>query len=250
MTNLHASLSGRRIVITGAGRGLGRSLAIVAADRGADVVLLGRNLDALGAVADVIRLRTQRDAAVVHCDLALPRSIDDACRAVLNAGAAVDVLINNAAPWLPGDLRAVSNAQIVEAISASVTGTILITKGLLPGLMRSTSADIVSIVSTAGWPGWDVGGASAAFHAAKHGQSGFSDALRHELKASGVRVSALYPPNFDDSEPRASNADDAHSSPASQRLTSREIVETVFFVIAAPRACSYPVIILDSMADQ
>jgi NAD(P)-dependent dehydrogenase (short-subunit alcohol dehydrogenase family) len=238
------NLSGRRFVITGAGRGLGRALAITAADRGADVVLLGRSLEALQAVADAIRLRTGRDASVVPCDLAQPDSIKEACRIVLAATPVVDVLVNNGAPWLPGNIDELAETDIVNTVAATVAGTILVTKGLLPGLRQSRAADIVTIVSTAGWAGWDNGGStSAAFHAAKHGQSGFSDQLRHELKDQGIRVAAIYPPDFDDVDALG----DAHTPAAKGNLTNREVVATVLFAISAPRVCTYPVIILDNM---
>jgi NAD(P)-dependent dehydrogenase (short-subunit alcohol dehydrogenase family) len=240
-------LSGRRIVITGAGRGLGRALAITAADHGADLLLLGRNVAALRAVADVIRSRTGRDASVVPCDLAQPDSIQKACRIVLAATPVIDVLVNNGAPWLPGGIQELAETEIAATIAAGVTGTILVTKGLLPGLRQSNAADIVTIVSTAGWAGWDIGGASAAFHAAKHGQSGFSDALRHELRDQGIRVAAIYPPSFDDLDPLDPDWNDARGPAVSGKLTNREIVATVLFVITAPRACAYPVIILDNM---
>lgn len=243
MTNAQ-DLRGRRIVITGAGRGLGRALAIVAADRGAEVVLLGRNPAALDGVAAAIASRTGRKPLAVPCDLAQPDSVKSACDAVLAVDPVVDVLINNGAPWLPGDLMSVSEAAILATVSGAVAGTILATKGLLPGLMRSPAADIVSIVSTSGWPGWDIG-ASSPFHAAKHGQSGFSDALRHELKGKGIRVMAVYPPDFDDVDPLDSAWDNTRAARA--KLTNREVVETVLFAIAAPRACTYPVIILDNM---
>lgn len=239
-----SSLSGRRVVITGAGRGLGRALAIVAADRGADVVLLGRDPAALQAAAGVIASRTGRAGAVVPCDLASPTSIQDACATVLAANPVIDVLINNAAPWLPGTLASATEAEILATVSGAVAGTILATKGLLPGLMKSKAADIVTIVSTAGWPGWDIG-ASSPFHAAKHGQSGFSDALRHELKGNGIRVMAIYPPDFDELDPLDPAWEEVKAS--RPRLTNREVVETALFAITAPRACTYPVIILDNM---
>ena len=91
--------------------------------------------------------------------------------------------------------------HIIASVGGAVTGTILVTKALLPGLARSKAADIMTVVSTAGWPGWDFGSTSSPFHAAKHGQSGFSDALRHELKGQGIRVMAIYPPDFDDLDP-------------------------------------------------
>jgi NAD(P)-dependent dehydrogenase (short-subunit alcohol dehydrogenase family) len=235
------------MVITGAGRGLGRALAITAANRGADLVLLGRNASSLQAVADAIRARTGRDSLIVPCDLAQPDSITEACRIVLAANPVVDVLVNNGAPWLPGGIMDIAETDIAATIAAAVTGTILVTRGLLPGLRRSTAADIVTIVSTAGLLGWDIREASAAFHAAKHGQSGFTDRLRHELKAHGIRVAAIYPPDFDDTDVLELERSAANDPASSGRLTNRDVVATVLFAIAAPRACAYPVIVLDNM---
>jgi NAD(P)-dependent dehydrogenase (short-subunit alcohol dehydrogenase family) len=236
------SFSGRRVVITGAGRGLGRALAIKIADHGAETALLGRDHAALQAVAETIRSRTGRDALTVACDLARSDSIADACRTVLAGNARVDVLVNNAATWLTGALADQPDAEIAAALAATVTGTILVTKGLLPALRSSPAADIVTVVSTAGWVRWDLG-ASAAFHAAKHGQSGFSDALRHELKGTGIRVTALYPPDFDDIDPLGPDWDNNER----RKLSNREVVDTILFAIAAPRACVYPVILMDTL---
>lgn len=236
------SLSGRRIVITGAGRGLGRALAIKTADHGADVVLLGRDNIALHAVAEIIQSRTGRKAFTASCDLAQPDSIRDACRAVLSEGAGVDVLVNNAATWLTGTLADQSDAEIASAIAATVTGTVLVTRAFLPALRASRAADIVNVVSTAGLPRWDLG-AATAFHAAKHGQSGFSDAVRHELRGAGIRVTALYPPDFDDVDPLTPE----WSRTDRGRPSNREVVDTILFALAAPRTCQYPVIIMDHL---
>lgn len=165
--SLGRSLASRRIVITGAARGLGRALAVAVADAGGSVVLLGRDTAALDSVAATIFSRTQQRAEVVRCDLAQPASIRAACEVILGANPAVDVLINNGAPWLEGRLADLSEADIVATVAAGVTGTILITRGLLPGLARSRAADIVTIVSTAGLPGGEFDSASTAFHAAK-----------------------------------------------------------------------------------
>ena len=240
-------LLGRRIAITGAGRGMGRAMAIVAADHGAEVVLLGRDQSMLRGVADTIQKRSAQEAMSVSCDLACPESVAAACEVVLANNSTVDVLINNGAPWLTGSLAETANSEITATVAAAVTGTILLTKGLLPGLYRSAAADIVTIVSTAGYLGWDVGGASVAFYAAKHGQSGFSDRLRYELKERGIRVSALYPPDFDDLDPLDSAWDDGHKQSNGANITNREIVSAVLFVITAPRACNFPVVVMDNM---
>jgi NAD(P)-dependent dehydrogenase (short-subunit alcohol dehydrogenase family) len=78
---------------------------------------------------------------------------------------------------------------------------------------------------TAGWIGWDLG-ASTAFHAAKHGQSGFSDALRHELTGTGIRVTALYPSDFDDIDPLGPDWGNSKRG----KISNREVVDTILSV--------------------
>jgi NAD(P)-dependent dehydrogenase (short-subunit alcohol dehydrogenase family) len=241
-------LSGKRIVITGAGRGLGRALAITTADQGADLVLLGRNETALSTVAEAIKTRTGRHVASVPCDLAQPDSVTGACRQTLRTAPVIDVLINNGAPWLPGSIEDLADADIAATVAAAVTGTVLITKGLLPGLRRSAAADIVTIVSTAGLPGQNFGSASAAFHAAKHGQSGFSERLQEELKRYGIRVAAIYPPDFDDTDPLDPAWNTVRDPATGAKLTNREVVAAVMFAITAPRVCAYPLIVVDNMS--
>jgi len=234
------------MVITGAGRGLGRALAIVAADHGADTVLLGRDPAALQAVVDTIRTRTKGESLVVPCDLGDPGGIASACKTVLGEHPRVDVLINNGAPWLEGRLDEFSDDEIVSTVAAAVTGTILVTRGLLPGLRRSDGADIMTVVSTSAIPGWDLGGGSVPFYAAKHGQAGFSDKLRHELKGTSIRVSAVYPPDFDDADPTDRGWDTVPEAGA--RLSGREVVSTLLFMLRAPRNCNFPAVILEGMS--
>ena len=236
-------LRGRRIAITGAGRGLGRAIAISVADHGAETVLLGRDPGVLKDVAETIRARSGCDSQVVRCDLGEPDSITSACKTVLGKNPRLDALINNGAPWLEGRLDEVSDTQITAAISAAVSGTILVTKGLLPGLYQSNSADIITVVSTSGIPAWDLSGGSVPFYAAKHGQSGFSAKLRHELKGTGIRVSAIYPSDFDDADPTDASWDSAPKNVS--KMSSRDVVSTLLFMMATPRSCNLPVVIME-----
>jgi NAD(P)-dependent dehydrogenase (short-subunit alcohol dehydrogenase family) len=231
------SLASRRIVITGAGRGLGRALALTLAEAGADLVLLGRDAAALRSVADLVSARTGRAAQSLRSDLAEPASVRAACEAVLQAAPTVDVLINNAAPWLAGTLADASESEIAATIAATVTGTALMTRGLLPGLLRSRAADIVTIVSSAGLTGRAFDEASAVFHAAKHGQAGLCDRLRAELKPHGIRVAAIFPSDFDASR--------VTGPAAAAGLSSRDVVMAVVFAITAPRGCGVASIVLE-----
>jgi NAD(P)-dependent dehydrogenase (short-subunit alcohol dehydrogenase family) len=239
-------LRGRRIVITGAGRGLGRALAIIAADHGAETVLLARDPGALKEVADAIRARSGCESLVVPCDLGEPDSIASACKIVLDTNPRIDVLVNNGAPWLEGRLDELSDTEITSTVTAAVSGTILVTKGLLPGLNKSDCADIITVVSTCGIPGWDLRGGSVPFYAAKHGQSGLSDKLRHELKGTGIRVCAVFPPDFDDADPVDSSWSREPDNDA--EISNREVVSTLLFIMATPRTCNFPVVILEGMS--
>ncbi len=239
-------LLGRRVAITGAGRGLGRAIAIVAADHGAETILLGRDPAILNDVAETVRARSGRESLVVPCDLAKPDSISAACEIALDNNPIIDVLINNGAPWLAGSLEEISDADIISTVAAAVSGTILVTKGLLPGLYRSTAADIITIVSTSGVLSWNLSDGSVPFYAAKHGQSGFSDKLRHELKSTKIRVSAIYPPDFDDVDPTDSSWNSVPIDGAT--ISNREIVSTLLFILTAPRTCSFPVVIMDGVS--
>jgi NAD(P)-dependent dehydrogenase (short-subunit alcohol dehydrogenase family) len=241
-------LTGRRMVITGAARGLGRALAIVAADHGAQPVLLGRSGEALEQVAASIQLRTGTHCEVFACDLAQPLSVQAACQAVLAASPVVDILVNNGAPWLPGCLEDLDDGDIAATIAAAVTGTVLITKGLLAGLRRSHAADVVTVVSTAALAGDAVSAASAAFAAAKHGQAGFSERLGAELRAQGIRVAAIYPPDFDDTDPLTTRWQETRDPASGARLTNREVSAAILFAICAPRVCAYPTIVIQNMS--
>lgn len=240
------SLSGRRVVITGAARGLGRAFAIKAAEHGADLVLLARSAAALDPLAELIRRRTGRHVTCVPCDLADAQSVAEACRQTLAATPIVDVLINNGASWLPGRFEQLADADITATVATTVTGTMLITRGLLPALRRSVAADVVTIVSTAGLPGERSGAVSVAFRAAKQGQSGFSEALRDELRGTGIRVTAIYPPDFDDTDPLKPEWDEPRAPVVGAKLTNREVVATILFAVCAPRICGYPAIVLDN----
>ena len=241
-----AAFAGRRVVVTGAARGLGQALAICLADLGAELVLCARSSEGLERTSAAIWDRTGKTSETHVLDLCDAAEVDATCRAILDDGERVDVLINNAAFWLPGTLAAVSTEDIVQTVGSTVTGTILMTKGLLPGLRRAAAADVVNVVSLAGLPGAYRGEASAAFHAAKHGQSGFGEALRRELKAEGIRVLAIYPPDFDDVSPLDPAWQKTPGRPAGATMTNREVIECLVFALTRPRVCSVSAMVLDN----
>ena len=239
-------LAGRRIVITGAGRGLGAAFAIALADQGAMPVLTGRSREPLGTVAGHVLSRTGRTAETVTLDLADTKSIDAGTAAILAGADTIDTIIHNGAHWVPGRLDELSATDIVQVVNSAITGSILVTKALLPALLRSPTPDIVVIVSIAGLENTPVADCSVPYQAAKRGQSAVADGLRQELAGTPVRVTALFPPYIEDISPLDAAWDEVPDRQWPAPVTSRDVIEAAVFALTRPRHCAVASLVLDA----
>lgn len=238
------SFNGKRILVTGAGRGLGAALAVTLADQGADVIMTGRNRENLASLAESIRLRTGRKPEAHLLDMADISAVTLLAKQMRDDGKPLDVLINNAAQWLPGRMDEHDAYAISQTITGIVTGTLLLTRGLIPLLERSGAGDIMNIVSISGITNTPLLGASVAYFAAKHGQAGMTDGLRQELKGRPVRVQAVYPSYIKDISPLNEAEWNAARDSASW-ATNRDMVDTVLFALTRPRHLTLASIIVD-----
>lgn len=181
-------LRNKKVLLTGATGGIGRSIALALARQGASLLLAGRNVVALEqqkcAMADSgVTIET------VELDLASERMVDQA-RNLLTRHPDIDVLINGAGVnhFLACDDLSVN--QLSSIIDINLKGTLLLTTAMLPALKQRPEAAIVNIGSTfgsIGYPGF------SAYCASKFGVRGYSEALRRELAATNVRVFYLAP---------------------------------------------------------
>ena len=237
------AFNGKRVIITGAGRGLGAALALVLADKGADLQLTGRSRENLTAIAEAINNRTGRKPDVQLLDMADPSEVTLFAKALRDLGKPGDILINNAAQWLPGRMTEHDALSISQTIAANVTGTMLLTRGLVPLLEKSGAGDIMTVVSISGLPNARLQTASVAYAASKQAQAAISDGLRQELKGRPVRVQAVFPPNLEDLSP----LDPAWNTPreSNSAVTNRDIVETILFALERPRHVTLASIIID-----
>jgi short-subunit dehydrogenase len=238
------SLKGKRVIVTGAGRGLGAAFAVVLADQGAEVIMTGRNMENLTSAAESIRLRTGTRPETHNLDMADVSAVTLFAKALRDDGKPLDVLINNAAQWLPGRMDEHDAYAISQTITGIVTGTLLLTRGLIPLLEKSGAGDIMNIVSISGLANTGLLGASVAYYAAKHGQAGMTDGLRQELKGRPVRVSAIYPSYIKDISPLNEEEWNATPPPKSW-ATNRDIVEAALYAITRPRHVTLASIVVD-----
>jgi len=147
----------------------------------------------------------------------------------------IDILILNAAQWLSGRLDDQPDTEIINTVSSGLTGSILLTQALLPGLRRSGNADIVSIISSCGIPNFTDSIAHPAFFASKHGFSGFITKLSQQLSEENIRVTGLYPPDFELTG--LDTSFDTESRMGERLMNGHSVWETVRFLLTQPRSC-------------
>ncbi|KAL9561146.1 hypothetical protein ACKAV7_014501 [Fusarium commune] len=133
-------MEGRKLVISGAGRGLGRALAIVAASQGATPILLGRSQSALQEVSETIKSDSGATAYPIVCDLSDPTSVAQATEEIAESHPDIDILVNNGAHFTEGSFDKQTDDQIAAA-KAAQDG---FTQGLLEE-MKGTSVRVTSV---------------------------------------------------------------------------------------------------------
>jgi NAD(P)-dependent dehydrogenase (short-subunit alcohol dehydrogenase family) len=187
-----SDLSGKRILVTGAARGLGRAFAAAAASAGARVVVADR-LEAEGSATASDIARSGGEASFVAIDLADPASVDAAVASAADRMGGIDGLVNNAAiaTGIGGKgFEAIDIATWDRVMSVNIRGTWLVTRAAAPQLRRSGRGKIVNVASdTALW------GAPLLLHyvASKGAIIAMTRSLARELGPDGVAVNAIAP---------------------------------------------------------
>ncbi len=176
-------LTGARVLITGAGSGIGRRMALGAAERGADVVIWDMNAEAAGRVALEITAAGGSASAA-----ALDVTDSTAVGAEALAAGPVDVLINNAGVVTGRRLLEASEAQIRRTFEVNALALYWTTRAFLPGMLERGRGKVVTIASAAGLIGV---AKQTDYSASKWAAFGFTESLRAELRKDRAPVSTL-----------------------------------------------------------
>ncbi|UCH27481.1 MAG: SDR family oxidoreductase [Trueperaceae bacterium] len=182
------------IILTGAGRGLGKAIALALADREVKLALLARTRHELDAVAEVVSAAGSQ-ALVVPVDLSDPDQIEGAVAKTLEAFGGIDVLINNAG-WSP-PLRPLQETTLETwntAMDVNARATFLLCKACLPTLIEKRAGHIINISTAV----VDVPVATiTAYRASKAAQKAFAESLLEEVRPLGIKVTTILPEPMD-----------------------------------------------------
>jgi 3-oxoacyl-[acyl-carrier protein] reductase len=194
--NLTQPFIGKTAVVSGAGRGIGRSTSIGLAIRGAHVVLLARSSDELDEAVRVIRERGG-DALAMPTDVGDPVATKITAQRIIDDVGGADILINNAAVvWPLGPSVSVDVSEWARAIAVNLTGAVTLTLALLPGMLERTWGRVINVSSgIAAKPDSMIGG--NAYATSKSALEAHTINLAAELADSGVTVNVYRPGTVD-----------------------------------------------------
>lgn len=192
-----ASWHDRHVLITGGSSGIGLAFGELAAERGAHVTLLARDVGRLEAAREAVaaaRVSEAQRVSAVPADVTSWQSTDAAIRQAEEIAGPVDVLVTSAGYCHPARFVEMPIEQIEGQVNVDLLGTLHAARAAAPGMVERGRGHIVLLSSMGGIVG--VYG-YAPYSAAKFGVMGLAEVLRCELKPHGVGVSVVCPPNVD-----------------------------------------------------
>lgn len=188
-TNNDFTLAGKRAIVTGAGKGIGRSIALALAQAGADVAVTARTASDVDALALEIQAMGRRSLAVT-CDVTDPEQVQYMATTLLAGLGGLDILVNNAGN--AGSHKMLNHPDELwhRMLAINLTSVYYVCKACLPAFTEQRSGRIINIASIASRVG---GNYIAAYTASKHGVLGLTRALAVEMRPYNVTVNAICP---------------------------------------------------------
>lgn len=183
------SLSNKSALVTGAGKGIGKAIALALATEGVRVGLMARTEADVAGVAEQIR-QTGGTAFYATADVSDRLQVEKAVETLRASLGKIDILINNAGTGKFGAFLELEPEEWEQQVKVNLFGVYYVTRAVLPEMIERKSGDIINISSTAGKSGSAV---TSAYSASKFAVFGLSESLMQEVRKHQIRVTALAP---------------------------------------------------------
>lgn len=221
------------VVITGGSRGIGKAIVEKFLKEGHQVFVCSQSETRLGTVVKAWKdVFPDSKVAYYVADLSIEKEVKEFSQWI-NRQTRVDVLINNAGIYLPGNCFNEPEGSIQKMLAVNFFSAYHLTRALLPGMIERESGHIFNLCSIAALKAYEGGG---GYSVSKYALKGFTDNLRHEMKTHGIKVTGLYPgavhtdswAGFDNSHQRIMEASDiAQMIFAATCLSPQAVVEDI-----------------------
>jgi 3-oxoacyl-[acyl-carrier protein] reductase len=183
------SLKGQTAIVTGAGSGIGRGIALALAAEGVKVILCGRRLPPLQETVRQIEARGGIGLAV-QADVAQEKDVDRLVKSALDAHGAIDILVNNAGIGGGAQIHAHDVEDWDRVLAVNLRGPFLLCRAVLPGMRARRRGQVVNISSESGLNYYEGDG---AYGLSKHALNDFGEYLQRENQAFNLRVNTICP---------------------------------------------------------
>lgn len=186
-------LEGKVAIVTGSGRGIGRSIALALAAGGARVSLAARTESQINAVQSEIE-EVGGQAAIFVADISREEDVVSLVRGTVERFGRLDILINNAAVGIFGPLAATTTEDWDQVMAVNARGPFMLCREAIPYLKEQDTSFVINITSVVGVKGYVN---QAAYTASKHAVMGMTKVLAKEVQEDGIRVHAVCPGGVD-----------------------------------------------------
>ncbi|MBL7769379.1 MAG: 3-ketoacyl-ACP reductase [Flavipsychrobacter sp.] len=183
------SLTNKTALVTGAGKGIGKAIAMALAAEGVHLGLLARTEKDVKELAAAIEANGGK-AAFATADVSNRQAVEEAVADLKSKLGSFDILINNAGTGTFGSFLELDPETWEQQVKVNLFGVYYVTRAVLPDMIAAKAGDIINISSTAGKSGSAL---TSAYSASKFGVFGLSESLMQEVRKLNIRVTALAP---------------------------------------------------------
>ena len=217
------SVEGKRALVTGASKGLGAEIAIVLADAGADVAIVGRDRSGLEATRQAVTSKGRR-CVVIEADLSTVQGPRAAAKQALDFFETVDILVNNAGIFHRQSLLEATVEQWDETQAVNLRAPLLLAQSMVPGMIKQRSGKIINVSSVASVMGFDGHG---AYSASKGGMNILTRVMAAEWGPFNIQSNVVAPAIVLTDMARKVWGDEAKSAPVKARMPVRRFGEPI-----------------------